>query len=817
MLGRIRGAGYLLIAVLTIAGAAPALAQDRPQGRTAEGAASAAPAIPAGLERFEHFVFIMQENRSFDSYFGTYPGVNGIPPGVCLQGPAGTPCVAPYHDTNDVNRGGPHGWDNASADIDGGLMDGFVVQSYTGQGNHCTPPSPTCTPGRDPRDVMGWHDWREIPNYWIYAQLFVLQEAMFESVASYSLPAHLYMLAAQSGGYVGSAGQTEPSTYNFPEITELLGGDRITWKYYVTSGSEPDTEDGHVVGTPEQQQQDPHKYTLWNPLPAFPAVANNPAQNSRLQDTAQFYADAAAGKLPQVSWVIPSGAVSEHPPSSVSTGMAYVTGLVNAVMMGPQWATTAIFISWDDWGGFYDHVPPPKIDYYGFGLRVPGLVVSPYSRWGYVDPRTYSFESWLRIVEERFGVVPMTERDSTASDMLDAFDFTQAPRSPVLLAPTLQGSHYPDESFRVQRHLARLGPAPIVGPLHTAGTEIRDGQDRTVTFHGVNSSGLEWGAGQPGAGGSCGSRLGCWALPAEREYPRLQTWGFNVVRVPVSWSNLEPAAPVGDVHAYNAAYLAALDSVIAELGNRHIPVILDMHQWSWSPAFVAPRRSDGKIVRGCGMPAWLYPSATGKWSGGPEAARVQAQVDFFTDKDDVQDGFIAAWRMLAARYAENPNVIGADMFNEPGIYPTDSVKQVVLDEFYARVATAIRTVNPTLLLIFESGPHTPVAQPPPFDNVVYSFHAYPSAWTQDAQDALDEQWQKAQGWNVPVWLGEFSYAGPKGEPEGDDGWRIQTLAMLQFLKYRGIGWTYWAYQRSPRPIDDPQVNSDLVQALQAGF
>jgi len=232
-----------------------------------------------------------------------------------------------------------------------------------------------------------------------------------------------------------------PSTYNFPEITELLASGKIDWKYYVTAGSIPDTEDAHVVGTVPQESQEPDKYTLWNPLPAFPAVQDNPSQRSRLQGTSQIYLDAANGNLPQVSWVIPSGAVSEHPPESVKDGMVYVTGLINSVMKGPQWNTTAIFLSWDDWGGFYDHVPPPKIDKWGLGIRVPSLIISPYAKQNYIDHNIYSFESWLKIVEERFNVHPMTARDTNAMDMLDAFDFSQQPRSPVILIPG--GSPYP--------------------------------------------------------------------------------------------------------------------------------------------------------------------------------------------------------------------------------------------------------------------------------------------------------------------------------------------------------------------------------------
>lgn len=112
-------------------------------------------------------------------------------------------------------------------------------------------------------------------------------------------------------------------------------------------------------------------------------------------------------------------------------------------MQGPDWDSTAIFISWDDWGGFYDHVPPPQIDQYGLGIRVPGLVISPYARQSYIDHKTYSFESWLKIVEERFGVSPMTARDTYAADMIDSFDFTQQPRAPIILSPARTGSAYP--------------------------------------------------------------------------------------------------------------------------------------------------------------------------------------------------------------------------------------------------------------------------------------------------------------------------------------------------------------------------------------
>jgi uncharacterized protein (TIGR03437 family) len=377
------------------------------------------PMLPPGLANIQHFVFIMQENRSFDHYFGTYPGAEGIPPGICLPNPAGGACLTPFHQSNVINNGGQHGWEAAQASINGGLMDGFPAQAIG-----------------TTSDVLSWHDSREISNYWNYAHLYVLQDHLFESVQSYSLPAHLYMLAAQSGGYTGQ--QAYPSSFSFPEITELLVSGKVTWNYYVNPGKAPGLADGTDIDADETV------YTFWNPLPAFPAVKNNPAQFAHLVNGGNFVNDAKNGALAQVSWVIPNQPQSEHPDASVTNGMNYVTTLVNSVMQGPLWNSTAIFISWDDWGGFYDHVNPPQVDKYGLGIRVPGLVISPFARQGYVDHKQYSFESWLKIVEERFGVNSLTSRDNNANDMYDAFDFTQSPRAPVVLPPS--GSTYPQNT-----------------------------------------------------------------------------------------------------------------------------------------------------------------------------------------------------------------------------------------------------------------------------------------------------------------------------------------------------------------------------------
>jgi len=406
--------------------------------------------IPSGLEKIEHFVFIMQENKSFDHYFGTYPGADGIPAGVALKDPHDGTMVKPYHSTADVDFDAPHDRSNALADINGGKMDGFMNEAWKRYALSVTPSS---EPGFDPKEVMSYHDYNELPNYWNYARLYVLQDQMFPSVAAYSLSVHLYMVAAQSGGYMGES-QPYPSRFDFPEITELLQKDKVTWNYYVTSGSAIDAK-GEAIEPEATRENNPKKYTLWNPLPAFPKVWNDPNQRVRMVDTDQFYTDAKSGNLPSVSWVCPflGSELSDHPAfkGGMRKPMAYVTGLINAVMQGPNWNSTAIFVAWDDWGGYYDHVLPPFVDEYGFGIRVPGLVISPYAKQDFVDHTTYSFDSWLKIIEVRFGVEPMTHRDKWADSMLNSFDFTQKPRAPVLLSATTEGSPYPQPLQDIQR------------------------------------------------------------------------------------------------------------------------------------------------------------------------------------------------------------------------------------------------------------------------------------------------------------------------------------------------------------------------------
>jgi phospholipase C len=408
----------------------------------------------------------MQENRSFDSYFGTFPGADGIPmqngqPTVCVNDPASGQCIKPFHDSNDLNHGGPHGQASATSDTDSGKMDGFIGQAEAGQKVTCTNQfDPACATANS--DVMGYHDAQEIPNYWQYAQQFVLQDHLFEPNASWSLPEHLFMVsgwsakcstpdplscksALQSPDQVGKAGVTAPN-YAWTDLTYLLHQANVSWGYYVAPGTEPDCADDAMTCTPKPQNAGTPD--IWNPLPWFATVQAD-GQANNVQNLDKFYTAASAGTLPAVSWVVPNGKVSEHPPALVSVGQAYVTGLVNAIMQGPDWASTAIFLAWDDWGGFYDHVTPPSVDANGYGLRVPGIVISPYAKTGYIDHQTLSFDAYLKFIEDDFlggaRIDPSTdgrpdsrpdvrENASQLGDLTQDFDFSQPSRSPLVLA-----------------------------------------------------------------------------------------------------------------------------------------------------------------------------------------------------------------------------------------------------------------------------------------------------------------------------------------------------------------------------------------------
>lgn len=433
------------------------------------------PSVTKAQGELKHLIFIMQENRSFDTYFGTYPGADGIPTQngqftVCVPDPKAGHCVKPFHDPSLINAGGPHDEEAAAGDINHGAMDGFVKELRLGNFAFCKtyPFDPGCTNTtkfQQQPDVMGYHDAREIPNYWAYAENFVLQDRMFESAFSWSLPSHLFMLSAWSANCtsetdattcksdllqpghesgVSKAGAKTP--FAWTDITYLLHQAGVSWRYYVGNATNLSCTDDAITctlrGTPGMGTP-----AIWNPLYNFTTVEKD-KEIGNIQKVDNFLLAAKNGTLPSVSWIAPAGHLSEHPPSSVADGQAYVTSLINAVMTGPDWNTSAIFISWDDWGGFYDHVVPPKVDANGYGLRVPGLLISPWAKKGFIDSQTLSFDAYLKLIEDLFlggqRLDPSTDgrpdprplvRETVPNlgDLLSEFDFSQAPLPPLVL------------------------------------------------------------------------------------------------------------------------------------------------------------------------------------------------------------------------------------------------------------------------------------------------------------------------------------------------------------------------------------------------
>lgn len=342
-----------------------------------------------------HVVIIMMENHTFDNYFGRFPGANG----VTLPQSSNPPLV-------DINHSGPA----HRAAVNGGRMDGFNALSLV------------------------QYAQSDLPIYWSYAQQFGLGDNFFSSLGTDSTPNHLAMIAAQSGGLWQPAhsGCTAPqnnllaslsttgtsywaySCYNINSLPQVMDSAGVSWRYYY-----PD------MGNNE----------LWNAPVYIQAIYNSP---NVIRTPDQFITDVQNGQLPNVSWVKPTQpGTTDHPPLQVYGGQNWIAAQVNAVMNSPYWADTAIFISWDEWGGLYDHVAPPNVDAQGLGLRVPLLVISPYAKPGYISHQQGEFASLVKFVEVNWGLPNLGQRDAlpTTSDLTDFFDFTQSPHPPLVLTP----------------------------------------------------------------------------------------------------------------------------------------------------------------------------------------------------------------------------------------------------------------------------------------------------------------------------------------------------------------------------------------------
>ena len=316
----------------------------------------------------EHVVIIVRENHTFDNYFGTFPGANGLQ--------SAPPSVHPFHIQGPITDL-CHSWSCAHDAYDGGKMDNFQAAERSVQ-------------------TFGYYDQRDIPYYWSLAKNYALFDNYFTSVMGPSLPNYVYLVAAQSGGLVDNT----HVSFGFKPIMSELDSSQVSWTYYA----------GY-----------PMIYTGWNPLPGF-ADYRQKGWSSHIRPSDLFLADLKKGNLAQVTWIMPtSDETSEHPPYDLASGETWVKSVVSAIQASQFWPSTAIFLTWDDYGGWYDHVPPRQVDNYGYGFRVPLILVSPYAKHGYIEHTETDHTSLLKFIETNFGLASIAQRDANAGTVSGAF------------------------------------------------------------------------------------------------------------------------------------------------------------------------------------------------------------------------------------------------------------------------------------------------------------------------------------------------------------------------------------------------------------
>ena len=334
----------------------------------------------------QHFVIIMKENHAFDNYFGTFPGVDGLPPNVTLpNGQGGT--VSPAWISSTWTWDLPHDRNSALEDYDGGRNDMFAAVAASW--------SPSLA-----SVSVGYYDGRQLGYYWSLAANYTIGDRYFSSVLGPTIPNRFFSVAGQAANI---SSDTVPSGgVDVPTVFGQMASHGVTWRYYYAP------------------------QVLYTPIPQyFTQVSGSPANMADLVSVDRLLPDIAAGTLPNVTYVDPEGSliVSEHPPQNVTVGEAWTQQVIQAIMSGPQWSSTAIVLTWDENGGFYDHVPPPQVDQWGYGFRVPLIVISPYARRGFVDHTVMDHTSLLRFIADNWGLSYLTPREAQSGNLTSAFDF----------------------------------------------------------------------------------------------------------------------------------------------------------------------------------------------------------------------------------------------------------------------------------------------------------------------------------------------------------------------------------------------------------
>lgn len=418
----------LAAAVLAVLAAAPVAAAGTPPPGRAGAAESTTTTTP-----IKHLVFLMQENHTFDNYFGTRPGVDGIPTGTCVPvSPGGTePCVRPFHLDSTRTIDIDHSAGAFDQEFRAGAMDGFVaVSRASGAGD----------------TAMGHYDRTDLPYYWSLADQYALFDHFFSSSASGSVRNHLFAVTGQGGPAAKNLESIPPQGWgDLPTIFDELQARGISWKYYIRNYDPTNNVRGVQKGTAGGVTQ-----RVFAPVTEFARFVDDPALRSHIVDLSQYYTDLADRTLPAVAYIAPSGN-SEHPPGDVGSGESFARTLITELQRSYAWSDSAFLLSYDDWGGWYDHVMPPVVDQWGYGPRVPALLVSPYARRGYVDSGTYDFTSILKFIERNWKVPALASRDGGAATFLTAFDFGSQPRPADLGLSRPTGSTPPSVTRAVHR------------------------------------------------------------------------------------------------------------------------------------------------------------------------------------------------------------------------------------------------------------------------------------------------------------------------------------------------------------------------------
>jgi phospholipase C len=377
------------------------------------GIAGAAPKKePAPRTPIRHFISLMQQNRSFDHYFGTYPGADGVPKGTCMPvnpaQPAGR-CVKPFNIGDRVVRDLPQDHKTFVRQYRHGRMNGFVSATQQSSGVNSS--------------VMGYLDGDTIPYYWSVAKNYVLFDRFFTSTSSGSVRSAAYWVTGTPGNYNG---QTIPPDGfgDLPTIFDRLQAKGISWKFYV--------QDYHpAINFRKRGSGELSSQVFWVPLLSYDRYITNPSLSDHIVDLEEYFQDLENDTLPSVAYIVaPAGGASEDVPGTAKVGQRLVAKLVNALMRSQQWKSSAFMWTYDGWGGWYDHVKPPRVDGYGYGFRAPALLDSPYAKKGYVDSTTLDSTSILKFIERNWGLAPLASRDRKARTFTGAFDFAVAPRNP---------------------------------------------------------------------------------------------------------------------------------------------------------------------------------------------------------------------------------------------------------------------------------------------------------------------------------------------------------------------------------------------------